>query len=448
MVAGSTSERTTRLTLDDYAEFLARKAVRVEARGFPAPDLHPRLFPFQRHLVEWALQRGRAAIFADCGLGKSWMALEWARCVAERAVAPVLILTPLAVAQKFVAEAQKLGIVCKHVRELGEIGRAGIYVTNYERLDKFADHCWGGVVLDESSILKNFNGKTRTALIECFRETPYRLCCTATPSPNDVAELGNHAEFLGISRHVDMLNRFFEHDAGDTGEWKLKGHARKPFWRWVAQWAQCVGKPSDIGFSDDGYDLPELLFREHVVELPREVSRAAGMLFAYEAATLSEQRAVRRASISARVAAAALAIAKDIGEQWIVWCSLNEESEAMTAVVPWAREITGSDSSDKKEAEIGRFLCGDTRVLVTKQKICALGLNMQCCARQLFVGVDYSHEAFYQAVRRSWRFGQTRPVEVHLVRTDADGKIIGALRRKQEDAETMKREMREAMKSV
>jgi hypothetical protein len=436
-----------------YAEFLARKRLSHQASGIAEPpELSPLLKPFQAHLTRRALRLGRSAIFADCGLGKSWCGIEWARVVAEHTEKPVLILTPLAVAPQFVREGEKLGQDVVHVREAvdvpddGFMGTGNVVVANYESMHKLESVVpqLGGVVLDESSILKNFNGKTRTALIETFRATPFKLCLTATPSPNDPVELGNHAEFLGTMRHVDMLNRFFEHDAGDTGSWVLKGHARKPFWRWVSSWASCLNKPSDIGFDDAGYDLPPLEMHEQVIDVDQQMARKAGMLFAFEASTLSEQREVRRATVADRVAAASRLVQD--GEQWILWAGLNEESQALARTIPGAVEITGSDKTEAKEQRIVDFLDGKTRVLVSKTSIIGFGINAQCCARQCFVGADWSFESAYQAIRRSWRFGQTRPVQIHMVRTSADGRIIEGFRRQHEAHTQMHRELVESIR--
>lgn len=431
-----------------YSEFLARKAVRAQTVGIEPPELNSTFFPFQHHVTGWALRQGRAAVFAGCGLGKSRIAIDWARVVVEHANKPVLILTALAVAQQFVREGAAMGIDVRHIRECPSTIEPVIYVANYDVLHKLEAMVsrLGGVVLDESSILKNFDGKTRTALIQAFRDTPYRLCCTATPSPNDPTELGNHAEFLGHMRHIDMLQRFFEHDAGDTGTWVLKGHGRKPFWRWVAGWAMCLNKPSDIGFSDEGYDLPPLEMHEHVVDVDQSLANQAGLLFAYEAKTLNEQRSVRRATLAARVERASALVAAEPNEQWLLWAGLNDESTALVRAIPGAVEMTGSDSAETKERIISQFIAGDTRYLVTKKSICAFGLNLQGCARQLDVGADHSFEATYQAIRRSFRFGQKRPVHFHQICTSADGRVVANMQRKRLEFERMHAEMAAVIK--
>jgi SNF2-related domain len=435
-----------------YAEFLASKSRRAQPEGIDVDParLHKSLFPFQRDCTVRALAAGRMALFQGCGLGKSAQAIEWAWQVSQRTHKPVMILTPLAVAPQFVREGERLGRRVRHVREPADMfDGARIVVTNYERLDKFEQTICslGGVVLDESSILKNFDGKTRSRLIELFSYTPFKLCATATPAPNDPAELGNHAEFLGIMRHVDMLNRFFEHDAGDTGNWVLKGHGRKPFWRWVASWAVCINKPSDMGYSDEGYELPPLELHEHVVDVDQHMAHKAGMLFAYEATSLNEQREVRKASQSERVEKAAAIVNAD-REQWLVWGALNPECEALAKAIDGAVDVSGSDSPDEKEAAVLDFLDGKRRVLVSKMRILGFGLNAQCCARQLFVGSDHSFEAQYQAIRRSWRFGQKRPVHVHQICTSADGRVVANIRRKQREYETMHQQMSEVIRGV
>lgn len=426
--------------MDDYEAFVASKRLVVAPVGIESPpELSNKLFPFQRDIVRWALRRGRAAIWADCGLGKGWMAIEWARVVAAHQSDPVLITAPLAVAQQFVSEGQKLGVDVHLCRDGADV-RAGVNVANYERLHRFDANVFGGVVLDESSILKDFTSATRGALIEAFQRTPFRLACSATPAPNDHVELGNHAEFLGVMSRMDMLSTFFCHDGGETQNWRLKGHARADFWKWLCSWACTIRKPSDLGYDDGAFCLPPLNIHEHVVSSGTDLAREAGVLFITDASGITEQRAARRSSLQARVDAAA-ALVNGNDEPWICWCDLNAESEALAAAIPDAVEVRGSQDAEEKERLLGDFIAGRTRVLVTKPSIAGFGLNLQHCARVAFVGLSNSFEAFYQAIRRNWRFGQTRAVECHIIISDADGAVRANLERKREDAETMANEM-------
>jgi superfamily II DNA or RNA helicase len=435
---------------DAYEQFLARKAVQHAPTGIAdPPPLNPKLKPHQQHCTRWALQRGRAALFQDCGLGKTWQGLEWAAKVTQHTHKPVLILCPLAVAGQWVREGEKLwgegwGPVPKLVREPLDIDgdRPVSYVANYERLDKLEELLprLGGVVLDESSILKAYDGKTRTRLIESFQHVPFRLALTATPSPNDVTELGNHAEFLGAMSRVEMLATFFCHDGGDTSVWRLKGHAEQDFWAWVRSWALCMSKPSDLGFSDEGYDLPPLELVEHVIDVDARMARQAGLLIAFEAATLEEQREVRRATLDERVARAA-ALVNETPGQWLVFCDLNAESEALTAAIAGAVEITGSQKDEHKERAILDFAEGKSRVVVSKSSIIGFGVNLQNCHQMAFAGADHSYEKFHQTVRRCWRFGQRERVRVHLFRTSADGRVASNLERKRLEHEATVRAM-------
>ncbi len=426
-----------------YADFLARKAISHQPTGIADPlALNQRLKPFQRDITRWALQKGRAALFEECGLGKSWQALDWSRVVVEHTGKPVLILTPLAVAQQFVREGEKLGVQVSDARE-GSVDREWwaptIWVANYESMHKLERMIpqLGGVVLDESSILKAYDGKTRTMLIESFQHVPFRLACTATPSPNDVTELGNHAEFLGAMSRVEMLATFFTHDGGDTSVWRLKGHAEKDFWAWVRTWAVCLSKPSDMGCDDDGYELPPLRIHEHVIDVDQRMARKAGLLFAFEAATLGEQREVKKSTMAERCAQAAYLVNTREDRQWLVFCDLNDESKALAKDIQGAVEVTGSDSAEHKERSILDFADGKIRVLVSKSSIIGFGVNLQNCADMVFVGADHSYEKFHQAVRRCWRFGQERTVDVHLVRTSADGRVAHNLERKRLEHEAM-----------
>jgi len=400
------------------------------------PGLNPKLFPFQRDITAWALRRGRAAIWADCGLGKSWMALDWARVVHEHTGGDVLILTPLAVAQQFVSEGEKMGVRVKLCRTGSDV-EPGINVTNYERLHHFAPDDFAGVVADESSILKDYTSSTRNALIAAFQSTPFRLACTATPAPNDHMELGNHAEFLGVMTRTEMLAMFFTHDGGETQSWRLKGHARGSFWKWVASWAVNIKTPSDLGYDDAGFLLPPLNVHERVIACGDEMAKHQGSLFVVEARTLGEQRMARRGSLTARVEEAARIVNAEPGEPWLVWCDLNDESSALKAALDDAVEVRGSDSVEHKEQSLNGFARGDVRVLVSKPSIAGWGMNFQRCARVVFVGLSHSFEAWYQAIRRTYRFGQTRPVECYVVTSDAEGAVVANLKRKQSDAGVM-----------
>lgn len=419
----------------DYETFLASKSARPPVAGIDVGDVNGQLFPFQQAIVRWALRRGRAAIWADCGMGKTAMQLEWARHVPGR----VLILCPLAVAAQTEEEGRKFGIPVVHLREDDSTSR--VVVTNYEMMDHFDPHEFAGIVLDESSILKAYDGKTRSRIIDAFGDTPYRLACTATPAPNDYMELGNHAEFLGVLSLPEMLSMFFVHDGGETQKWRLKGHAADAFWRFVASWACCVRKPSDIGYSDDGYDLPPIRYIDHVIEA---ADAPDGQLFAFEAQTLSERIAARRTTVDLRCEAAAAAV-NDSDEPWVVWCGLNAESETLARMIPGAVEVRGSDSREDKESAIHGFASGAIRVLITKPSICGFGLNWQHCARLMFVGLSDSYEQFYQATRRCWRFGQPREVEVHIVTSDLEGAVAKNIKRKDADMSQMAEEMAAVM---
>lgn len=428
-----------------YENYLRRKLSTVPPTGIDGGFVVPSsLFPHQSSLTAWAIRRGRAAIFADTGLGKSRMQLAWADAVRRHTKGRVLILAPLAVAQQTVAEALSIGIEAVHARDASQAD-AGIVVTNYERLHKFDASAFSGVVLDESSCIKHHDSKTLRVLMESFRSTPFKLCATATPAPNDWTELGTHAEFLGICTRQEMLAEFFTHDGGDTSIWRLKGHARHIFWRWVCSWGALVRRPSDLGFDHSAYELPPLHLHEHAVETEMPTN---GMLFASEAQTLSERRDARRMSIADRVADCASIVNAD-REAWVVWCDLNAEGDALRVALPDAVEIRGSDDADEKERRLADFAAGRIRVLVTKPSIAGFGLNWQHCARMAFVGVTDSFESYYQAVRRCWRFGQTRDVHVHVFASDAEGAVVANLKRKERDAlqmaESLSAETREAV---
>jgi len=415
--------------MNNYADFLAEKSFSAPVTGLTAiPGLSLSLFPFQSDIVKWALKRGRAAIFADCGMGKTLMQLEWARHVPGN----VLILAPLAVAKQTVHEGEKFGISVRYCRDQSDV-QPGITIANYEMLSHFDPDYFTGIVLDESSILKAYDGKTRTAIIQSFQKTPFRLACTATPAPNDYMELGNHSEFLSIMSRVEMLSMFFVHDGGETQLWRLKGHAEQDFWRWLASWSVMIRKPSDLGYSDDGFSLPPLNLHEHILEVDRPTE---GHLFALEALSLQDRIAARRESVTERVEECALLVNKS-KEPWVIWCNLNAESQAITKAITGAVEITGSDPVEKKERALEGFASGAIRVIVTKPSIAGFGLNWQHCARVAFVGLSDSWEQYYQAVRRCWRFGQSRPVDVHLIVASTEGAVLKNIKTKEADAGAM-----------
>ena len=431
----------------DYSTFIASRRPAPQLVGFEhAGQLNPALFPHQRDCVEFACRVGRAALFLDTGLGKSLCALEWARQVVERTGLPVIILTPLAVAAQFVREGARFGIPCRQVREGNEIAGPGVYVANYERLGHLDGVEFAGVVLDESSILKAFSGRTRLALTSRFAATPYRLCCTATPAPNDHMELGNHAEFLGVMQSVDMLQRWFINETETASQsWRLKGHAVEDFWDWVCSWARCVSSPADLGYDDSAYRLPELSEIPH--EVATDITADAGdTLFRISGVSASNLHKEQRLSLPARVERIAWLTKAEAAEPWLIWCETDEQADALVAAIPDAVEVRGSHPAEWKEDRLLAFAEGRARVLVTKARIAGFGLNFQHCARMAFVALTFSYEAYYQAIRRCWRFGQTRPVHAHLISSDGEAAIFGAVRRKAEQHDTMKTEMQAAVR--
>lgn len=412
--------------MTDYAAFLDTKRLTVPSFGVDVePErLCPALFPFQRDLTRWALRKGRAALFTDTGTGKTIMQLAWAQRAAER----VLMLAPLAVARQTVAEGERFGITVTYARSQAGSPRHGITITNYEMLGHFNPAAYGAVVLDESSILKAFDGKTRTTLIEAFADVPMRLCCTATPAPNDIAELANHAEFLGVLTRVEMLATFFVHD--EKG-WRLKGHAREPFYRWLASWGMSLRRPSDLGYSDEGYILPELRIKPIIVQTDYA---PPGQLFATALKGIGDRSAVRRDTMAERVAAAVALVAREPDEAWLLWTGLNREADALTAAIPGAVNVQGSDSPDTKARVLLDFAEGRQQILVSKVSIAGFGLNLQRCARMAFVGLSDSYEAYYQAIRRCWRYGQQREVHAYVVLTDLEQPIYANVLRKEAEA--------------
>lgn len=427
-----------------YAEFCAAKhdlKVRREGIDVSARRLNRKLFPFQKDLVRWALATGKAALFCECGLGKTGMQLEWARHVAEHDDGPVLILAPLAVSAQTVREGKKFGIKVEYVTDQSEVS-GPISVTNYERLHKFNAATFIGVVLDESSIIKNFTGAVKRQIFEAFANTPRKLACTATPAPNDHMELGQHAEFLDVLTSHEMLARWFINDTQSFGTYRLKGHAARDYWQWVCSWARCVGAPSDLGYSDDGFKLPKLNVRRHQVDAG--VVSGDGKLFDLPDLSATAIHREKRRTIEKRAQAVRDIVLAEPDEPWIVWCETDYEEDAVLEVLPGAVSIRGSMDTETKESRLTDFAEGRSTRIATKGQIAGLGLNFQHCARQVFVGATYSFERFYQAIRRSWRFGQRRPVEVHVVMATTEGGVWDVLMRKQEDHRKMQREMFEA----
>jgi superfamily II DNA or RNA helicase len=408
----------------DYAEFLKSKDRQVAPAGFAAGPANAMLYPFQVDIVRWAVKLGRAAIFADCGLGKSFMQVEWARQIQAQAGGSVLIVAPLAVAAQTIAEAAKLGV--RVVRVTGPGSSEPFQITNYDRLHHFVGASYSAIVLDESSILKSLDGKTRSLLLTSFTSIPYRLCCTATPAPNDVSELANHAEFLGAMSRPEMLATFFVHDM-DDGEWRLKGHAAQEMWRWMARWAVFVRRPSDLGYADGGWTLPPLSISDEVVNTGLDV----------ELGGIAKRSAVRRQTLEARVARTAAIIASAPG-QWLVWCGLNDEETAIAeALGDDCVVINGQTEEEERIALELAWREGRVRTLITKPKVFGFGMNWQHCNQTVFLGLGDSYEQYYQAVRRVYRFGQKRPVDVRIVVSDVEGAIAENVKRKEQEAHHM-----------
>ncbi len=421
-----------------YSEFLESKYQYSGESGFAPLYLPDLLFDFQRHLIDWSLRRGRSAIFADCGLGKTLMQLVWSENVVRHTNGRVLILTPIAVGRQTVAEADKFGITQAAIWGSPDAKSSRVHVANYERLHLISPDDYVGVVCDESSILKNFDGKTKDAVVEFMRKLPYRLLCTATAAPNDYTELGNSSEALGELGFQDMVSKFFkketskDHLGWGRVKYQMRGHAREAFWRWVCSWARACRKPSDLGFADTRFVLPELVMREHPVHVERV---AEGRLFDVPAVSLAEQREEQRRSLKERCEKVAALVA-ETGKPAVCWCQLNDEGDLLEALIPDAEQVSGKDSEEAKERKLLAFAKGEIRVLVTKPKIAGFGLNWQHCAHQTYFP-SHSFEQWYQGVRRSWRFGQSQPVTVDIVTTEGGAGVLANLKRKQEQADAM-----------
>lgn len=439
--------------MTSYSQFLKSKAIVARPAGIKEPqDISERLFPFQRASEKWALQRGKAALFLGTGLGKTPIQCDWAAHVEEYTGKPVLILAPLAVSHQTIEEAKKiLGLEVKFAEHGAQVAERGIYVTNYQKLERFHPEVFGGVVWDESSILKSVDGKTRAKILAAFASTPFRLACTATPAPNDYMELGNHAEALGVMKASEMLATFFVHDGGETQKWRLKQHAEKGFWQWLASWCICAQKPSDIGFSDEGFVLPTLTVHDVIVDV--DAKPLPGELFALPARTLQERRGARRVSINERVEKLSGIIEQELiangtlDHQWLVWCNLNDEAEGIAERAKM-QNVTGSDEDEFKQTMMLKFARNELQRLVSKPTIAGYGMNWQSCHKMGFLGLSDSWEQMYQAIRRCWRYGQKHPVDVYVVISSQEAAVLQNIKRKEADAQRMQAALVEHMSDL
>lgn len=422
-----------------YQQFLESKISKAPTIGhqIDVSDINPRLHDWQKEIVKWAVITGRAAIWADTGLGKTLMQVEWARLSGRTS----LIVAPLAVCTQTVREAATVGVSARYVRSEDQMTGEGMYITNYEMVKHFDPSRFDAVVLDEASILKQSDGKTRTLLIEHFRDVPRRLACTATPAPNDIEELTNQAEFLGRSTRVNMLAAYFVHD--DDG-WRLKGHAHKAMFKWMTSWAVALRRPSDIGYSDDGYQLPGLEIISHL--LPVDIV-PDGQLFATDLGGVGGRSHVRKQTLSARCDKAAELVLSEPDESWLIWCGLNDEAETLSRLIPGSVNVHGGWSPEAKADALLGFADGSIQVLITKPSIAAFGLNWQHCARMAFVGLSDSYEAYYQAIRRCHRYGQTRIVQAHVILSELEGQIAVNIARKEKESSSITSGMVSQMKS-
>ena len=425
--------------MNEYEKFIESKIQVFESVGFDIDreKLNSMLFDFQKDIVRWALKKGKAAIFADCGMGKTAMQLEWANQIYKKEGGKILILAPLAVASQTKREGEKFNIsvnICESQEDVID----GINITNYEKLDKFIAKEFNAIVLDESSILKSFTGKVRTQIIDSFKNTPYRLACTATPAPNDYMELGNHSQFLGIMTREEMLSMYFVHDGGQTSKWRLKGHAEESFWEWMASWSVFIDNPKNLGYEIEGYELPKLNIFEIVAD---------GEEITTDKLTLTQRREARKESLDIRCEKAA-ELVNNSNENWLVWCDLNDESKKLHELINNSVEVKGSDKNNFKSKSMLDFSENKIKCLVTKPKIAGFGMNWQNCRNMIFVGLSDSYEAYYQAMRRCWRFGQEKEVNVYIIISSKEGAVKENIERKQADAEKMKNAMIKLTKDI
>ena len=424
----------------DYKEFIESKSIQVTATGIEVDktELNKMLFEFQKDIVRWALAKGKAAIFADCGDGKTAMQLEWAEKIRTRTGGKVIIIAPLAVSQQTEREGRKFGIKVNICESMNDVTADAVNITNYEKLQKFNADEFIAVVLDESSIIKSYSGKIRNQIIEKFAQTPYKLACTATPAPNDYMELGNHSEFLGVMTRAEMLAMYFVHDGGETSKWRLKGHAKDLFWKWLASWCVVLDDPKKLGYDIAGYDLPKLNIHTVVVDSSVTIN---------EQLSLTERRQARRDSLEIRCQKAA-ELVNTSSDNWLVWCDLNDEANLANKLIDSSVNVQGSDSDEYKAKNMLDFANGDLKCLITKPKIAGYGMNWQICHKVIFLGLSDSFEAFYQAIRRCWRFGQTEDVDVYVIISYCEGAVLDNVQRKQDEAEKMKQNLIELTKDL
>lgn len=430
-------------SLPHYAAFVANKVVATQKAGFQMDWLPDGLFDYQEHIIEWACELGRAAIFLDTGLGKTRIQLVWAENVARHTGKPVLILAPLAVAGQTIIEGEKIGISVNLCRSASQV-KQGINITNYEMLHHFEGVEFAGVVLDESSLLKNFTGKIKRQILAMFTDTPYKLACTATPSPNDHLELGNHAEFLGVMRSNEMISRFFINDSMSAGSYRLKGHAKDEFWKWVASWAVSMTNPSDMGFDGSKFILPPLNIETHIVST-EELPLIEGRLFRDTQLSATEIHKEMRLTAPIRARKVADIVSQGDGGAWLIWCNTNYEADEIRRLMPSVTEVRGSESPTAKEGKLLGFAAGEFDSLLTKPKLAGFGMNWQHCHQIAFTGLSYSYEQFYQAIRRCWRFGQKKPVTCHVVVADSETGIMGVVQEKEKAHREMQVEMCKAI---
>ena len=424
----------------EYEEFIENKSISVVSTGMKVDksELNPMLFEFQKDIVRWALGKGKAAIFADCGDGKTAMQLEWAEQIRTREGGKVIIIAPLAVSQQTEREGQKFGIKVNICEGMQDVTANAVNITNYEKLQKFNADEFIAVVLDESSIIKSYSGKIRNQIIEMFYKTPYKLACTATPAPNDYMELGNHSEFLGVMTRAEMLAMYFVHDGGETSKWRLKGHAKSLFWRWLASWCVVIDDPKKLGYEIDGYDLPKLNIHTVVVDSSCAINQTL---------SLNERRQARRDSLDMRCQKAA-ELVNNSDDNWLVWCDLNDEANLANKLIDNSVNVQGSDSDTYKAKNMLDFAAGKLKCLITKPKIAGYGMNWQSCHKVIFLGLSDSFEAFYQAVRRCWRFGQKQDVDVYIIISYCEGAVLDNIQRKQDEAEKMKQNLIELTRDI